>query len=62
MVLGATPKQIRWLVVSVVAVCAVLAITGQLLYPEVRPVTIGLTNIRYHFRSPRRRDTSMEFW
>jgi PAS domain S-box-containing protein len=47
--LSRAPKPIRWLVVSVVAVCAALAITGQFLYPEVRPVSIGLTGIRYHF-------------
>ena len=46
--LARTPRQIVWLAISAVAVCALLAGSGQLIYPGAEPVTIGLTNIRYH--------------
>ncbi len=46
--LARTPKQIFWLAGSAVAFCALLAGTGQLFYPGVGRVTIGLTNLRYH--------------
>ena len=46
--LARTPKHILLLAVSAVAVCALLAGSGQLLYPGAAGVTTGLTNIRYH--------------
>jgi PAS domain S-box-containing protein len=48
--MGGVPRQIVWLAASAVALCAALAGTGSLLYPQVSLVTVGMANISYHYQ------------